>query len=255
MIVDTHCHLASPEFAADLPQVLARSREAGVERILVVGTDTESSARALEIARAHSGLAAAGGVHPHDAADYLATERWASLQSLLEAGGFRAVGETGLDFHYNHSPREAQIEILERQIRLARKLRLPLVLHCRDAYEDLAACVDRAGEGEAFGVIHCFTGNAAQAAEFLRRGFHISFAGILTFRNADALREASRTVPRDRLLVETDAPFLAPVPHRGKRCEPAWARITLEALARARGEGFEELAAATSENAVRLFFP
>lgn len=254
MIADTHCHLASEEFAADLPEVISRAAQAEVSRILVVGTDTASSARSLEIARANPGYEAAGGVHPHDAADYLEPELWSPLQTLLEAGGFRAVGETGLDFHYNHSPREAQIEILERQIRLARKLHLPLVLHCRDSYEELAACIDRAGEGEAFGVIHCFTGNASQAASFLQRGFYISFSGILTFRNADALRETAKTIPVDRLLVETDAPFLAPVPHRGRRCEPAHTRITLEMLAKVHGEDFSMLAKATTQNAERLFF-
>lgn len=254
MIADTHCHLASEEFAADLPEVLSRAEQAEVSRILIVGTDTASSLRSLEIARKHAGFAAAGGVHPHDAAEYLPEPRWLELQATIERGGFRAIGETGLDYFYNHSPREAQIELLERQIRLAVKLHLPLVLHCRESYEDLATCIDRAGGGKAFGVIHCFTGSTAQAQEFLRRGFHISFSGILTFRNAEALRETAKTIPLERLLVETDAPFLAPVPHRGKRCEPAFVRITLETLAKTRGEDFDLLARQTSENAARLFF-
>lgn len=253
MIFDTHCHLASEEFSKDLPEVIARARAEGVEKILVVGTDLESSRASAAIAQAHPGFAAAGGVHPHDAIDYLPAERWAELESLVEHGGFRAIGETGLDFYYNHSPQQAQIEILERHIRLSRRLELPLVLHCRDSYEELAACIDRAGEGKAFGVIHCFTGNPEQAKGFLARGFYISFSGILTFRNAQALRETAKTIPSDRLLVETDAPFLAPVPHRGQRNEPAWTRVTLECLAATRGEDVQELARVTSENACRLF--
>ena len=253
MIVDTHCHLAAEDFDRDRDEAIARAAVCGVERIVVVGTDPESSRKSLAIARAHPGFAATGGVHPHDASRFLAEGAWEALESLVAGGGFSAIGETGLDYFYRRSPKEAQLEALRRQIALSRRLRLPLVLHCREAAGDLIDAIDREGRGEAFGVVHCFTGTSEEATEFVARGFYISFSGILTFPSAETLRAASRVVPRDRLLVETDAPFLAPVPHRGKRNEPAFVRETLRWLAEGRGEGESELAEATSKNAARLF--
>jgi TatD DNase family protein len=164
-----------------------------------------------------------------------------------------AVGETGLDFHYDFSPREAQRAAFVRSIALARRLRLPLVVHVREAHAEAADLLGREGGGTLEGVIHCFTGDRADACRYLDLGFHVSVAGIVTFKNADALRDAVRGVPADRLLVETDAPFLAPVPHRGRRNEPAHVRVVAEAVAAVRGEPFPEVAAATSANARRLF--
>ncbi len=249
VIADSHCHLAGKEFESDLDAVLARAREAGVQKMVVVGTDLESSAASLALAQRFPGiLRASVGVHPHEAARYLDEQAWKAIESEAAKLEYCAIGEAGLDYFYKHSPKEAQIEIIVRQIQLSIRQHRPLILHCRDAFEDLREILKREGGGKAFGVIHCFTGSADQARDFLDLGFHISFSGIVTFQNAHALREASRIVPKNRILVETDAPYLAPVPHRGKRNEPAFISFTLEKLAAVRGESIDELSEATMEN-------
>jgi TatD DNase family protein len=253
-LVDSHAHLQGPEFAGDLAAVIERARGAGVAKIIVVGGagSLASSRNAIELARAHEGLFATVGMHPHDArqlseADFDALSAWAREERVV------AVGETGLDFHYEHSPREVQMELFARFIALARARELPLVVHSRAADREVIALLRREGRGEARGVLHCFTSDYSTARELLDLGFYISFSGIVTFKNAGPLRDVARRIPLERLLIETDAPYLAPVPHRGKRNEPAFVRLVADTLAQVKGIPVEELAAATSGNAKTLF--
>lgn len=253
-LVDSHCHLADPRLLDDVDEVIARARLAGVETIISVGAigPIESDRRTVEIAGRNRNLYAVVGVHPHNASDS-SDERMAQLRELASSPKVVAIGESGLDFHYMHSTQEAQEASLRRHLQLAASLDKPIVIHCRDAEERLAVIVRETGMPQRGGVIHCFTGNAAAAREFLMLGFLISFSGIVTFRNAAQVREAALSVPEDRMMVETDAPYLAPEPYRGKRNEPAYLGRTLEVLARARGLTAEQLAAATTANARRLF--
>lgn len=253
-LIDSHAHIQMKEFAADLPAVVSRAREAGVEKIVVVGGagDLSSNDAALELARSHDGLFATVGMHPHDAKE-VSEEELKRLKQLAADPKTVAVGETGLDFYYNHSPREVQIDLFSRFIQMARETGLPLVVHDREAHREIADCLRGQGGGEVRGVIHCFTGDYEAAREFLDLGFYISFSGILTFKNADLLREVARRLPLEKILVETDSPYLAPVPHRGRRNEPAFVRLVAEALARLKGLSLEEVARATGQNTRRLF--
>ncbi len=255
-LVDSHCHVAEPEFDADRDDVLARAEANGVATLVCVGATGPAEANAPTVAlAARAGrpeIVATVGVHPHHArtADDVA---FALLERLAVAPRVVAIGETGLDFHYDFSPREAQRAAFARSIDLARRMVLPLVVHVREAHAEAAALLRVEGAGAVGGVIHCFTGDRDDARRYLDLGFHVSVAGIVTFRNADSLRAAVRAVPLDRLLVETDAPYLAPVPHRGRRNEPAWVRVVADTVAAVRGETFDAVARATAENARRLF--
>jgi TatD DNase family protein len=253
-LVDSHAHVHDPAFAADREAVLQAAREAGVERIVCVGaTDGMEGARAaVKLAEAHSDVFATVGVHPHDVGR-MTDGDWEELRALCDHPRVVAVGETGLDFYYDHSPRGAQRDAFHRFARLAREVHKPLVVHVRDAHADAAQVLESERAGEAGAQVHCFTGGAAEAERYLALGLQVSFAGIVTFRNADALREAARRVPLSRLLVETDCPYLAPVPKRGKRNEPAFVRYVVECIAQVKGLTPEEVAQATAENA-RAFF-
>jgi TatD DNase family protein len=253
-IVDTHCHLADARLDSDLDGVLARAAEANVSRIIAVGAigSIENDRRTIEIAERHPHILAAIGVHPHDAKE-CTPERIAALRELARSPRVVAIGESGLDFHYMHSPVEAQERALREHLKLAAESNKPIVIHCRDAEERLAAIVRETGMPPARGVIHCFTGDANAAEVFLALGFSISFSGILTFKNAALLREAARIVPDDRVMVETDAPYLAPEPHRGKRNEPAFVRSTLDLLATIRNSDPGALATLIMSNANSLF--
>jgi len=253
-LVDTHCHLADTRLDAELDEVLARAADAGVAKIVAVGAigTIDTDRRTVEIAERHSHIFAAIGVHPHDAR-HCTAERIVQLRTLAGSRKVVAIGESGLDFHYLHSPVEEQEQSLRTHLTLAAELGKPIVIHCRDAETRLEAIVREQGLPAAGGVIHCFTGDSNAAAAFLELGFFISFSGILTFKNAGAVRHAAGVVPDDRLLVETDAPYLAPEPHRGQRNEPAFVRRTLEVLAEVRSTDFVRLAAATGENASRVF--
>jgi len=252
-LIDSHCHL-DMDFDADREVMLARARAAGVGAMVTIGASGAFSANAaaVALAAAHDEIYATVGVHPHEAAT-VTDAALAQLEALAAAPKVVAIGETGLDYHYEHSPRAAQREAFARFIELARALGLPVVVHLREADDDAVAVMQAAGARETGGVIHCFSGDAASARRFLDLGFHISFSGIVTFKTADALREAARFVPRDRLLVETDAPFLAPIPYRGRRNEPALVVQTAALLAELRGEPIAALARATAENTRRLF--
>jgi len=253
-LVDTHCHLADPKLRDDVEGILARAREAGVRTVISVGAigSIETDRLTVEIANNHDDVYAAVGVHPHDAKD-CDPARIARLRELAHSPKVVAIGESGLDFHYMHSPQPAQEASLRSHLELAADFDKPIVIHCRDAETRLLAIIREVGISKRGGVIHCFTGDAAAAREFLAHGFHISFSGILTFKNAAAIREAARMVPDDRVMVETDAPYLAPEPYRGQRNEPAYVTRTLEAMARVRGIDAVALATMTSDNAARLF--
>jgi TatD DNase family protein len=253
-LVDTHCHLADPKLLVDLEPILERARAAGLRMIVAVGAigSIKTDRETVAIAERNADVYAAVGVHPHDAKD-CDHERIAELRELAGSPRVVAIGETGLDFHYMHSPVEAQEAALRRQLELAAEVNRPIVIHCRDAEARLAAIVREVGMPPCGGVIHCFTGNAAAAREFLTLGFYISFSGILTFKSAATVREAALIVPSDRLLAETDAPYLAPEPYRGKRNEPAFVARTFEVLARLRNCDRDTLAEQIAANAARVF--
>lgn len=252
-VIDSHCHL-DMDFDADRDAVLARARAAGVSGMVTIGASGRFDANraAVAIAAAHADVHATVGVHPHEAAS-VTDETIDALDAMAGEPKVVAIGETGLDYHYEHSPRAAQRAAFARFIDLARRRRLPLSVHLRQADDDAVELLRDERASDVGGVIHCFSSDAAAARRLLDLGFHISFSGIVTFKTADVLRDAARLVPRDRLLIETDAPFLAPLPFRGRRNEPALVVQTATRLAEVRGEPLEVLAAATSDNARRLF--
>ena len=253
-LIDSHCHLADAKLRDDVEGVLERAAQSGVVQMISVGAigPIENDQLTVKIAENHANVFAAIGVHPHDAKD-ASDERFAALRNLAASKKVVAIGESGLDFFYKHSPQDAQEASLRQHLKLASELSLPIVIHCRDAKQRLVEIVRECGMPPAGGVIHCFTGNADAAREFLALGFHISFSGILTFRNAEDLRAIARFVPLERCLVETDAPYLAPMPHRGKPNTPAWVPHVAAELARVKGLAVEEVARATSDNFDRLF--
>ena len=257
MFVDSHAHIDGDEFGGERDEVVARAREAGVRAILNVGTGDPHGGnfeRAVALAESYEGVYAAAGVHPHDARLYDEGAERRLLEVLRGSEKVVALGEIGLDYHYDNSPREVQREVFARQLRLAREEGLPVIIHSREADEDTAEILAAglAGSGT-LGVMHCFGGGPALASAALGLGFMISFAGNVTFKKADALREVAAAVPLERLLVETDCPYLAPAPFRGRRNEPAYVVETARFLAGLRGVGHEELGRVTSENFARLF--
>lgn len=249
MWIDTHCHLNLPEFDADVDAVRGRAEEDGVEAAVVVGIDLETSRLALDLAARDPWFVPVVGIHPHDAAT-VDGEAWAALAEMARTAA--AVGETGLDCYRMRSPKEAQREAFRRQAELALHLGKPLVVHCRDAHEETLEVLEGFGR-EIRGVMHCFSGDAAMAGRCIDLGLHISVAGPVTYPKADRLREVARSVPDDRLLIETDCPFLPPQPVRGKRNEPAYVRFTGEMVAHVRGLDPDRLAAITTGNARALF--
>ncbi|MFL6256742.1 MAG: TatD family hydrolase [Pyrinomonadaceae bacterium] len=257
MFVDSHAHIDGEEFDADRGEVVARAREAGVRAILNVGTGDphgDNFERALKVAQTYEDVYFAAGVHPHDAKLYDDTAESYVADLLHGSSHAVALGEIGLDYHYDNSPREVQREVFARQLRLAKSLSLPVVIHSREADEETLEILHAEYTGtERGGVMHCFGGGPQLAEGALGLGFYISFAGNVTFKKADALREVARTVPLERLLVETDCPYLAPVPHRGRRNEPAYVVETARFLAELRGVSHEELGHATSQNFSTLF--
>ena len=260
-MIDSHCHLADEQFAADLDAVVARARTAGVDGALCIldALNDDEARRADGVAEVWPDAAFAIGVHPHQAG---AVDDAAGgldgvapcVRRLLDArGGACAVGEIGLDYHYDFAPPRTQIEVFRRQIALARDLALPIVIHTREADADTLDAIRAEGDGDVKGVFHCFTGDAAFAREALDLGFHVSFSGIVTFRNAAAIREAAAIVPADRLLVETDAPYLSPVPYRGRRNEPARVSRVVDTLSEVRGVSRDAIIEATRQSYRRLF--
>ena len=250
--IDSHAHLADSAFDVDRDAVIARARDAGADAVVCIGESLDAAARALKIAAAHPGFVYwTAGVHPHDAASFAPERDLAALETLLRAGA-RAVGECGLDYHYDNSPREEQREAFAAQLELAHRLHLPVVVHTRDAEEDTRALVLSAARRGVIGVLHCYTGSQSLAAAAVDAGWYVSFSGIISFRNWTD-DQLLRMIPDDRLLVESDSPYLAPVPHRGKRNEPAWVSLTVARLATARRTSADALSTLVATNARRLF--
>ena len=259
-MIDSHCHLADQTFAADLEQVIARARDAGVESALVVleAGNPKEAAQAERVTGLWPEVRFSIGVHPHQAHQFAGDpDRAATLvrEQFATTPAARAIGEIGLDYHYDFSPRDVQHAVFRAQIRLARELDRPVVIHTREADEDTLAILGEEGGGEVRGVLHCFTGNDALADAGLALGFFVSLAGIVTFPKAETLRRTARRVPLDRLLAETDSPFLAPVPYRGKRNEPAYVARVVAALAEMHQIPPGDLAARTTANFHTLFRP
>jgi TatD DNase family protein len=252
-LVDTHCHLGFESYDDDREEVLARAREAGVRHCVVVAVDGPSARRARQLARAHPGeLVATAGLHPNEP-DVAREQAWEEIAGLLDEGGFVALGETGLDLYRDTVPRAAQEASLRRHLDLALERELPVVLHCRDAFGPLSEVLASYRGAPLRGVLHCFTGGPDDLPALHEAGLHVGFGGITTFGNAGLVREAARQVPGERLLLETDAPFLAPAPRRGQRNEPAFVVHTAVFLAELRGVPAAELGALTSANARALF--
>lgn len=249
MFVDTHAHLTSVE---DLPGALERARENKIEKIVAISSDLPSSESTISISGSHEEVFAAVGVHPH-AAETLNDIVIRSIEKLSKEPKTVAIGETGLDYFYMNSEKKAQIDSLIEHINLARRSHLPLVIHVREADRDLMEILRDERISDRTGVIHCFTGNYETARQYLDLGFYISFSGIATFKKSEQIREAARKVPSDRILIETDSPYLAPVPFRGKKNEPAYVRYVAEAIAAARDVSVEKIAEITTENARELF--
>jgi TatD DNase family protein len=259
-MIDSHCHLADEVFEADLSAVVGRAKDARVERVLVIleAGNAGEAARAESIHNLWPEMRVSIGVHPHQAGRYGSDPaRAAALvrEQLATTSWARAIGEIGLDYHYDFAPRDVQQQVFRAQVGLARELGLPIVVHTREADADtLEILAERTG-GDLRGVLHCFTGSTALARAALALGFYISAAGIVTFPKASELRETFKDVPLDRLLTETDSPFLAPVPHRGKRNEPAHVARVVETLAQGRGLAADEVATQTARNFNVLFRP
>ena len=253
LYIDSHCHLNPEHFPEGADPAIARAHEAGVSHLIVVGGDVASSAHAVGVARSHErdGVYAVVGVHPHDALS-VTSGLPDDLLALARDKSVRAIGETGLDYYYNLSPREAQLSVLSMHLEWARKEKLPLVFHVRDAYDDMLAVLRSEGNGLT-GVIHCFSGTPEHAAAFLDMGYFLSFSGPVTYAKNEALRSVAAQVPGDRILCETDSPYLSPRRTRGKRNEPANVVDVYETVARVRGVPVEEFAIQVRENVFRLF--
>jgi TatD DNase family protein len=252
-LFDTHCHLDEGSFPEGADAVIARARDVGVRHFTCIGVGSLEHARfALALAERRSDVVATAGVHPHDASAYDDVyER--ELEALGSSERVVAIGEMGLDYHYDHSPRELQAAVFRREIALARKLGKPIVVHTRSAPEDTLAILAEEGASQVGGIIHCFSEDVSFARRALDLGFYLSFSGIVTFKRAEAVHEAARFAPLDRVLVETDSPYLAPVPLRGRKCEPSHIVHTAARLSELRGEPLEAVARATSDNAFRVF--
>jgi TatD DNase family protein len=252
MLADSHCHL---QMAADPEALLDRARAAGVTRFLVPGTTLADSEQAVALSAEHEGVVAAVGVHPHEAKDFDAARDGVVFEALARGPRVVAIGEIGLDFHYDHSPRARQLEVLEWMVDCARRLHLPVLLHNRESGVEMLALLSRLGARDGAGVFHSFTEDAEYGKKVIDLGFLVSFSGMITFRPAENIRAAAAGLPLDRMLVETDTPFLSPVPHRGRPCEPAFVVETARKLAEVQGTDFETVAAATTASFDRLFGP
>ncbi len=253
MIVDSHCHLDFPDFDEERDEIIERARQAGVELMVTISTRVRQFDRIRAIAERYDNVYCSVGTHPHQAGD----ERGIPAEEIIrlaEHPKVVAIGEAGLDYFYDKAPRDAQAEGLRVHIEAARKTGLPLVIHSRDADEDMAAILEEEmGKGAFPALLHCFSSGRDLALKGIELGLYVSFSGILTFKRSEELRDIARELPADRLLVETDAPYLAPQPRRGKRNEPAYTAMTAQVLADARGVSLEEISTQTTENFFRLF--
>ena len=249
---DSHCHVDEEKFNEDRDTVLTRMREHGITRFAVIGSDMESSRHAVGFAKTYEGAVAAGGFHPHESKNFR-EENCEEIAGWYRSGEIRAIGEIGLDYYYDFSPRDVQRLVCIRQMELAWEIGAPVVYHIRDAHGDMLEIMKSMKNRLTGGIIHCFSGSAEMAKEYLKLGFYISFAGPLTFKKAPKLQEAALVVPRERLLIETDSPYMAPEPVRGTRNEPTNVRYVGIKLAELRGETPEEVAEYTTENAMKVY--
>ena len=253
-IIDSHAHLDYPQFANELPQIIARAGDAGVERIISIGVKLSTADAPRKIAESYDNVWFSVGVHPHEAGREADACNLDAFLGLATHPKCVAIGEAGLDYFYDHAPRDLQAQSFRTQIKAARQLDLPIIVHARDADSDMAEIIeDEMKKGAFRGVLHCFSSGAELAQRAVDVGFYVSFSGILTFNKSDELRAIAAEIPADRLLVETDAPFLAPMPHRGKTNEPAYTAHTLARLAEVRGQTIDNMAVQTYENTLRLF--
>ena len=253
MLVDSHCHLDFPDFASELDAVVARAREAGIGRMVTISTRVRKHAQVLLIAEKFPDVFCSVGTHPHHAHEELDIDA-AALIAIAKHPKVVAIGEAGLEYHYDNSPRKAQEQGFRQHIAAARETKLPLVIHSREADDDMAKILGQeSGKGAFPAVLHCFTGGRDLAFAAVELGHYVSFTGILTFKNSQNLRDIAAALPGDRVLVETDAPYLAPLPHRGKRNEPSYVVEIAKMLAQARGISLEEITRQTTENFFRLF--
>lgn len=252
MLFETHAHLNAPEFDEDRDEVIARARENGVETIVNIGFNAETIPTCLELAERYDFIYAVIGWHPVDAKD-MTDEHLEWIEELSRHPKVVGLGEMGLDYHWDTSPRDVQAEVFRKQIRLARKLEMPIVIHNRDAHQDVITILKEEKAAEVGGIMHCFSGSWETAKLALDMNFYISFGGPLTFKNAKQPKEVAAKVPLDRLLIETDCPYLTPHPYRGKRNESGYVRYVCEEMASIRGMSYEEMARITAENARRLF--
>ncbi len=252
MLFDTHAHLNAEQFDTDLEEVIARAKAEKVERIVVVGFDKPTITRAMELIEEYDFIYAAIGWHPVDAID-MTEEDLSWIKELSSHEKVVAIGEMGLDYHWGKSPKNVQKEVFRKQIALAKEVNLPIIIHNRDATEDVVTILKEEGAEEVGGIMHCFTGSAEVARQCMDMNFYISFGGPITFKNAKKPKEVAKEIPNDRLLIETDCPFLTPHPFRGKRNEPSYVKYVAEQLAELKGLTYEEIASITTENAKRLF--
>ncbi len=252
MLFDTHVHLNVKQFDHDYEEVIRRAQAAGVKEMLVVGFDKKTIDRALKLVEQYSFLYAAVGWHPVDAID-MNDQHLHMLEELAAHPKVVALGEMGLDYHWDKSPKEVQKEVFRKQIRLAKKVNLPIIIHNREADDDIVEILDEEEASSVGGIMHCFSGDREMAKRCLEMNFHISFGGPVTFKNAQLPKEVAKMVPLERLLIETDCPYLAPHPYRGKRNEPAYVKLVAEQIAQLREMSFEELAMQTTKNAKKLF--
>lgn len=253
MLVDSHCHLDFPDFSTELDAIIARARAAGIGRLVTISTRVKKHAQVLAIAEKFPEVFCSVGTHPHYSHEETDIDA-AKLIAISEHPKVVAIGEAGLDYFRNNSPRDAQAASLRQHIAAGRETGLPLVIHSRDCDADMARILrEESGKGAFPAVLHCFTGGRDLAFAAVDLGHYVSFTGILTFKNSDALREIAAALPADRIMVETDAPYLAPLPYRGKRNEPAYVAETAKVLADARGVSADEIARQTTENFFRLF--
>ncbi|HKA37549.1 MAG TPA: TatD family hydrolase [Thermoanaerobaculia bacterium] len=253
ILSDSHCHLQFDSSPLAAPALLERARAAGVRRFLVPGTTVADSESAVALASKEEGVLAAVGVHPHEAKSFDPGRDGPELEELARRPKVAAIGEVGLDFHYDHSPRDKQVEVLEWMLDLARRLDLPVLLHNRESGKELLEILRRLPPRERPGVFHSFTENADYGKKALDLGYLVSYSGMITFRAAENIRESAAGLPLESMLIETDTPFLAPVPHRGKPCEPAFVVETAKRLAEVKGTDLETVSAATTSNFERLF--
>ncbi|MED4561107.1 TatD family hydrolase [Bacillus altitudinis] len=252
MLFDTHAHLNAEQYNEDLEQVIERAKSEKVEKIVVVGFDRPTITRAMELIEAYDFMYAAVGWHPVDAID-MTDEDLAWIKELSQHEKVVAIGEMGLDYYWDKSPKDVQKEVFRRQIALAKEVNLPIIIHNRDATEDVVTILKEEGATEVGGIMHCFTGSLEIAKACMEMNFYISFGGPVTFKNAKKPKEVVKDIPSDRLLIETDCPYLTPAPFRGKRNEPSYVKYIAEQIAELREISFEELAALTTENAKKVF--